>query len=85
MAVYVLCVNEGPDVREPIGVYSTWELAQDQADNHAMSVYGVTKVLCVTRVENANETRSYGQGDQHIVNYSIVEIEVDDDAPKPEP
>jgi hypothetical protein len=85
MSVFVLCVNEGPDAREPIGAYSTWELAQEQADNHAASVYGITKLLSATRVDDLHETRAYGQGEQHIVNYSIIQMEVDQDAPKPEP
>jgi len=78
MEIFVLQIasmNERP----VIGVYSTREMAQDEADNHAASNFGITKVIGAGGNENI-ETRAYGNRDRQLVNYSISKFVVDAEA-----
>ena len=79
MEIFILQVasmNERP----VIGVYSTQEKAQDEADNHAASTFGITKLTGATPGEEDLELRAYGAANRQIVNYSIHRFTVDADA-----
>jgi hypothetical protein len=79
MEIFILQIasmNERP----VIGVYSTREKAQDEADNHAASTFGITKVIGATPGEEDLEIRAYGARNRQIVNYSISKFIVDSEA-----
>ena len=84
MDVYVIYTRTNA-ASPPIGAYTSWEKAQDEADNHAASVYQITKVLVIERIEDDVEIRSYGAGDQHLINYVIMKLVLDDEPKRPEP
>ena len=80
MEIFVLQIASMNE-RSVIGAYSTREMAQEEADGHAASNFGVTKVIGAGGDEDI-ETRAYGNRDRQLVNYSISRFVVDAEAPR---
>jgi hypothetical protein len=78
MELYVLHTRINR-TRMPIGVYSSWKLAQSDADRHAKTVRQLTAKPLVTRKDNI-EMRVYTFKDKLEVTYTISRFILDDQA-----
>lgn len=78
MDVYILQVSLNGQV--VIGIYSTREKAQEEADNHAASIFQITTLMNATPGAEDQEIRVYGAKDRQLVNYYISRFTVDAEA-----
>lgn len=85
MYVYVVQYKRNGN-SDPVGVYGSWEKAEEEADSHAASVFGITNVRGRQWMGDDPDMLivAYGSLERpFIVNYTISRFTLDAEAKRP--
>ena len=71
---------------DPLGVYSSWEKAEEETGNHAASVFKITLLRSRQWINDDLLSLAYGSAEHKvIVNYKITRFALDAEPTKPDP